>query len=110
MLYLFLILVVSSVDVFAATAFNLRCGSKLVHIGDSTGRLIDYCGQPANVERNAIRRPVETWDPQLEKNVTVYEVQPYETWSYNFGPSRFTSTITVQNGAVQWIEMGGYGW
>ena len=109
-LYLVLILVSLSLEAFGPQASNLRCGSRLVNVGDTTGRLIDYCGQPARVEKNEIRKPVETWDAQLQRNVTTYEIQPYQIWKYNFGPSRLTSTITVQNGAIQGIQSGGYGW
>jgi hypothetical protein len=107
---LLLILATASVNVFGASAPNLRCGSRLVNVGDSSSRLIDYCGQPTNVEKNETRTPVETWDQQLQKNVTTYEIQPYQVWKYNFGRSRLTSNITIQNGTVQKIDTGGYGW
>lgn len=92
-----------------ADAWALRCGNSLVSENDSTQRLVQVCGEPTRIEKLEERRAVRVFDRHVNEYVTVFETVPYEVWTYNFGPRRFISRITVRNGVIRHIESGGYG-
>ena len=56
------------------------------------------------------RSPIRAYDPYRGGWYVDYVVEPYEVWTYNFGPSRFITRIRVRNGIVESIETGGYGY
>jgi len=105
-----LLLLAIALPLIAAPLSSLRCGSRLVKPGNSTSQLIGICGQPSSVARNENRVPVETYDQKTGKYITTVEVQPFEVWTYNFGPSRLVTVITVKNNVIESMESSGYGW
>ena len=44
-----MVLILFLVLSFSGTAFALRCGTKLIDIGDSKERILEYCGPPSQV-------------------------------------------------------------
>ncbi len=93
----------------AAPAQALRCGNNLISEGDSTLRLKQFCGEPAQVEQREDRIAVERYDSGRQHYYTDYVAEPYEIWTYNFGPRRFINRIEVRNGVIKRITTGGYG-
>ncbi|NEX15108.1 MAG: hypothetical protein C1943_00355 [Halochromatium sp.] len=94
----------------AAPAQALRCGNSAISEGDSTLRLKQLCGEPAQIEQREDRIAVERYDPQRQHYYTDYVAKPYEIWTYNFGPRRFINRIEVRDGAIKRITTGGYGY
>lgn len=94
----------------AAPAYALRCGNSVISEGDSTLRLRQICGDPTQIEQREDRIPVQRYDSLQQTYFTDYVVQPYEIWSYNFGPRRFISRIEIRDGVIKSITSGGYGY
>lgn len=105
-----LILLLVSISLSAAPMSAFRCGSRLISPGNSTSQLIQTCGQPTSVSQREKRVPVETYDQETGKTITVMESRPYEIWTYNPGPSRLVTEVTVRNNVVESMESTGYGW
>ena len=95
---------------FAAPAHALRCGNKIVSEGDSTMLLLRNCGDPTLKEQFVDRVPVRAYDQVRNAYYTTYDEQPYDVWTYNFGPQRFVQRITIKGGKIHRIESQGYGY
>jgi len=93
----------------AAPAWSLRCGNDIVSEGDSVLLLRERCGPPTRVDRYEGKSAIERYDVFTGRYVIEYVADPYEVWTYNFGPSRFITRIRVRDGVVKSIETGGYG-
>ena len=94
----------------AGPAQVLHCGTEIVTEGDNGFDLTQRCGQPTAVETaqgHTIATPV--YDSNRGRYVIEYVPQPYEIWTYNFGPTRLVARISIKNGVVTKIEDDGYG-
>jgi hypothetical protein len=98
-----------SLALVALPAAALRCGTGVVSRGDSTLELLETCGRPTLIEEFNDTVPRRTWD--LYARDWVYEsvVEPYEVWTYNFGPRRFITRVRIRRGRIDRIETEGYG-
>jgi len=94
----------------ALPAHALRCGNNIVSEGDSTMLLLRNCGEPTLKEQFVDRIPVRTYDQVTNAYFTAYGEQPYDVWTYNFGPRRFVQRITIKGGKIHRIESQGYGY
>jgi hypothetical protein len=84
-----------------------RCESSAIHVGDAKIDLLARCGEPA------------TRDVRLEQRELLAEngsggapglrTVQVEVWIYDFGPQRFMTIVTLENGEVTRLERGGYG-
>jgi hypothetical protein len=106
-------------------AFALRCGTKLVDIGDHITKVEHMCGEPVSIQfstayrsgipRHTVRRSARSSlrsssdQELLIHDRSAIEVQ-LEEWTYNFGPTRFMRAIRFENGVVVKIESLGYGY
>jgi hypothetical protein len=88
----------------------LRCGNNIVSQGDSTMLLLRNCGEPTLKEQFVDRVPVRAYDQVRNESYTTYDEQPYDVWTYNFGPRRFVQRITIKGGKIYRIESQGYGY
>lgn len=93
-----------------ARADSLRCDGGLVSAGDTKLDLLGKCGRPALAESRPVERAgtLLTPGPRVQASRTVSGT--VETWTYNFGPRRFTSVVTLEGGRVVRVERGGYGY
>ena len=108
-------------------AAGLRCGARLITVGDYQDRVLSECGEPDHVQ---------AWQeehvygfghhPRYYGLHDSYEyvlpghgaVLPYrirklvmvEQWTYNHGPSRFLIHLRLENGIVRSIVSGDYGY
>jgi len=78
----FLMLLLGTLTMHQAGADSLRCGSKLVDVGDSVDDLLDKCGEPSAREGN-----------RLDK-----------IWVYDQGPQHLKMIVRVSEGVVQEIH------
>ncbi len=116
-----------SLTSFNAAASSLRCGVRLITIGDYKDRVLSACGEPDHVEVWEEERVYGfRHHPRYYGVPDNYEYvhpadrygQPYrirklvivEEWTYNHGPSRFLDHLRLENGIVRSIASGDYGY
>lgn len=96
----------------AAPAHAFRCGTKLVHEGDTRSQVIAKCGEPTETlaQQPVFRRPV-IWirgrPVHLGHDFVAVAV---ETWIYNLGPHKLMRRLRFEDGLVVEIETLGYGY
>ena len=100
-------------------ASDLRCGAKLVSIGDYRYDVLRKCGEPANVETweaVRIRRdllhsvPITREQELFLRSPIAKEWVTIEEWQYNFGQSQFMRYLRFENGRLKRITTGDYGY
>ena len=89
-----------------AWADNMRCGDKLVMVGDSMAAVRAYCGRPAAIQHSV--KVSATTDRvggrRVSQSRTVGAAVPVETWTYNRGPKKLLVTIRFVDGSVVAIK------
>lgn len=75
-------LLLGTLTMHQAGADSLRCGSKLVDVGDSVEDLLDKCGEPTAREGNRL------------DNI----------WVYDQGPQHLKMIVRISEGVVQSIN------
>lgn len=93
------VLLTLSLLVFSSQAYALRCGTKIVSVGDSKHKVLNLCGEPSYVE--TYERPYSFYSNH-HQNV--------EVWTYNYGRSRFMQEMQLENGVLRRIKTLGYGY
>ena len=110
-----------------AHASSLRCGVRLITVGDYKTRVLAECGEPDHVEVWEEERVYSFRDhpgyygiyENYEYSTRNYEHgSPYrirklvfvEEWTYNHGPGRFMDHLRLENGIVRGIKSGDYGY
>ena len=108
-------------------ASSLRCGVRLITVGDFKARVLAECGEPDHVEVWEEERVYSFRDhpgyygiyENYEYSTRNYEHgSPYrirklvlvEEWTYNHGPGRFMDHLRLENGIVVDIISGDYGY
>lgn len=94
---------------------NMRCGSKLVSVGDGQDKVRALCGEPSDITyRGTLRRA-----PRYEYGFGVSRYSyygpgviemPVEIWTYNFGSSKLLRKLRFVGGELDNIETDGYGY
>ena len=110
-----------------AQAVSLRCGVRLITEGDPKAKVLAECGEPDHVQVWEEERSYRYhYHPSYYGIYDDYDVidpehaygQPYrvkvlviiEEWTYNRGPGRFMNHLRLENGIVQHITSGDYGY
>jgi hypothetical protein len=83
-----------------ARADTLRCGSVLIQVGDTAGKVLEKCGDPES--RTTYAEPVHT--PGLHGAVNVVGTTTYEVWRYKRGSGKFPALLTFEGGELKKIE------
>ena len=117
LLLLLLLLALSDISIA-----GLRCGTKLVHEGDTKAEVIHKCGEPNFVqswEEEHIQRDYN-YVPIFSTRTGRYRwyCEPFlvketiriEEWTYNFGSTEFIRYLRFENGVLKDITVGGYGY
>lgn len=99
----FLLLLIASPYV---EADGLRCGSRLIAIGDSTFRVESRCGKPAAKEYSSLDETavIKGQGDELQESRKTVKV---EKWTYDFGPGKLLKILTFKDGVLTGIETGG---
>ncbi len=89
------------------SALALRCGGKVIQIGDTCDQVRDLCGEPTSVEQRKTAIPIA--DPL----VGVYygagqDVITSDVWTYDFGRYRLLYHLIFQDGRLERLETAGY--
>lgn len=86
-------------------ALAFRCGSRLVHEGDTRAELLARCGRPTDVSTRTVQRPAVVWRHGRPLHVGPGPVEKVvETWTYNLGPDRLMRAVTLEDGVVTRID------
>lgn len=89
----------------APTSDTLRCGNRLVSVGDNKAEVLIKCGSPAWKD---------AWTDQVINNVDTVDALRVsidrERWVYNFGHNSFLRFLLFENGRLVKIGTGGYGY
>lgn len=95
----------------ALPAHAFRCGTHLVHEGDTRAEVRAKCGEPDDIERRSVwRRPV-VWIHGRPWHLSQDLVEiPVEAWIYNLGPQKLMRRVHFEDGLVVEIETLGYGY
>ena len=82
-----------SVGSAADQVASVRCGSRLVMVGDNKLDVLSKCGEP----------------DMRERITGLYGSQTEEEWTYDFGSGDFIYTLTFEGGNLRRIARGGRG-
>jgi len=98
---------------------TLRCGSYVISSGASQSEVLRKCGSPANIsawEEERIKRdtyiniPAQSEEELSQSPLFVKEYTKIEEWEYNFGPTRFIYYLRFENGKLERMTSGEYGY
>lgn len=82
-------------------AHALRCGNKLVNVGDRKHKVLHVCGEP--LYRDAYDRPVAVYGYS-------HHYRSVDVWTYNFGKKRFMRELIFEDGILRRINELDYGY
>ena len=85
--------------VFSKQAFALRCGTKLVDVGDRKHKVLNQCGEPVYKDAYEQNSPVYP-----------YHTEQIDVWTYNYGSARFMRELIFRNGVLHRINKLDYGY
>jgi len=104
----------------------LRCGRKLVDIGENKYKVAAICGEPDFKEIRTIRFPYHCTDREYYQNETQNYYRDYiyrnhsnftsckykkvDVWTYNLGPRKFMRELIFIDGVVKEINTLDYGY
>ena len=124
----FILTIILSISALtSAHASSLRCGVRLITVGDFKARVLAECGEPDHVEvweeervygfrhhpgYYGIYENYEYSDRnyEYEKPYRIRKLVLIEEWTYNHGPGRFMDHLRLENGIVRGIKSGDYGY
>jgi hypothetical protein len=92
----------------APSAHALHCGTRVIDRGDDAAKLLEFCGEPANVQSRRIERTPIDANGRVYRGFT--EEVLVEEWTYNFGPYQLMVKIRLDDGIVADIKYLGYGY
>lgn len=100
--------VLAGMLVVSLPAEAMRCGTRIISRGDLADKLLEFCGEPAAVQRRLVRRTASlelgVFLPGFVEDVWV------EDWTYNLGPHKLIRVVRLENGIVADIRQLGYGY
>lgn len=80
---------------------GLRCGVRLVTVGEFEAAVAAKCGPPGQASRH-----VESWCDDGYASCTHIVV---DLWTYDRGPSEFVRTLRFENMVLRHVFVGDYG-
>jgi hypothetical protein len=101
---------------------DLRCGTRIVSLGDRKFDVVAKCGEPTyrgvryekRIRRDLFRDlfpPRELRESEKYREpLFVEEFVEVDEWVYNFGSLQFVRYLTFENGILVNIETGDYGY
>jgi hypothetical protein len=105
------------IPVSPVVASDLRCGSKLISVGDYKYDVFRKCGEPAHVEVWEEVRIQRDFFPDIGLEFEIVRRAPLlkeyvaiEEWEYNFGQGSFIRYLRFENGRLRRITTGDYGY
>ena len=97
---------------FSSEASALSCQRRVVSVGDTQARVLQYCGTPETRSQRMVQDTSSVLVPLAaggyalqSRSVSVLE----ERWVFNFGPRRFMRELTFRDGVLVRIRTLSYG-
>jgi hypothetical protein len=87
---------------------SLRCGSRIVAVGDARIDLLARCGEPALRERRVQDYAQGVTNGTMGQGRRLTAV--IEEWTYDFGPQSFAYLVRLVNGRIIAIDRLSYGY
>lgn len=81
----------------------MRCGSRLIEVGESAAAVRAFCGDPAAVQHSFMVNGATVRVGGGARSSVGTET-PVETWTYNRGPNRLMVRIRIVDGKVVAIK------
>lgn len=78
----------------------MRCGRKLVSIGDYKNDVYAVCGDPESIDTRTVLVGSTFHFPRRTIDIHQYEEVQVEEWVYNFGTKRFRKYLRFENGRL----------
>ena len=100
-------------------AIGLRCGTRLISIGDTKSKVVSECGLPDYTEEWEEERIMRDFhSPLYFEDDYEWNREPFlvktqvkiEEWQYNFGPTRLMHYLRFRNGRLVKIRIGERGY
>lgn len=95
----------------ASTAHAMRCGTRLVAVGDPAARVRSLCGDPTEVNERVIERSREVFVRRngvlVGERVAVSVV--VQEWIYDLGPQQLMRQFLFEDGRLVQMNTLGYG-
>ncbi len=91
---------------------SLRCGNRLVSVGDTKLDLLGRCGRPTLSDAREVERTRYAGEGARHAPgtfVATVDVVTIEEWSYDLGKDAFVHVVTLEGGRVRGIARRGYG-
>ncbi|MCB9598107.1 MAG: DUF2845 domain-containing protein [Sandaracinaceae bacterium] len=102
----------AAVTFVAAPSEAMTCRQRIVQQGDTSGRALELCGEPAEIIQQTVTRS-RVIQRQLPDGTiisdTISVTVPIELWTYDFGPQRFMVRLVIEDGRIVSEETLGYG-
>lgn len=87
---------------------SMRCGSKLVMVGDAKIDIRAKCGEPA-LRENIVRSHSVKKSKSKRGSTVEDRSRVDDQWTYDFGPQDFIYTLTFEGVELKSIGRGGRG-
>ena len=104
-----LFVLVAALAAFPAYADAVDCQGGAVFIGQTALDLLGKCGEPSWSDERIQERSTFVFDPSRQLSEVRKISVIVARWTYDFGPSRFIQTVTLEDGKVVAVDRGGYG-
>lgn len=82
----------------------LRCGNRLVELGDYKSDVLALCGEPESIETRTKVVGSTLHHPRRTLDIQQFEEIQVEEWVYNFGSSRLQQYLRFENGELKEIK------
>ncbi len=95
-----------------ASAQALSCQQRLIAVGDSSARVMQLCGEPAEIVQRTESRSRVVQRRAADGTIiadTVTVTVVLEHWTYDFGPRRFMRRLVFEEGVLVRLSTLGYG-
>ncbi len=96
--------------IFSGQVLALKCGNRLVGIGDGKVKVFLRCGEPDFKETRERRTPINCLIDRYSYNFQICRVKIIDVWTYNFGSTRFMRELAFIDGVLEDIKLLEYGY
>jgi hypothetical protein len=96
----------------AAADDTMRCGTRLVRVGDGKDKVRTLCGEPTSTSfAGYVGGPRYDYGPYGYSYLWPgWTTLPVEIWTYNLGPNKLVRTLRFLGDELDEIRTNGYGY
>lgn len=104
--------------IYSGQVLALKCGHRLIEVGDGKVKVILRCGEPdfseireRRVPRNCVEEGyIDYYEYRSRRNYQRCHFETVDVWTYNFGPTKFMRELVFIDGVLEDINLLGYGY